>query len=140
MPVPQRRGEKRSACDNCAKSKLSCDAEFPCEACLFNHRTCTYDRLGGCSEASRVTRNCNDTKSRGSQGDKSSVQSTTTSIRSDIPSLMQKSEDQTATPFLRKYVDPDIKNLPVFDRLSLTENRRGNDEGAENLDSSGFLV
>lgn len=42
---------------------------------------------------------------------------------------MEKSENQTAIPFLRNYVDLDIKSLPeVFDRLSLTENGSG---GAE---------
>ncbi|PCG92123.1 Transcription factor [Penicillium occitanis (nom. inval.)] len=64
-----------------------------------------------------------------------------TSSRNDIPSLMQKWENQTAIPFLRKYVDPDIKSLPeVSDKLSLTENGRGNDEGADDLDFSQFLA
>lgn len=54
---------------------------------------------------------------------------------------MQKSENHAAIPFLRKYVDPDIKSLPeVFDRLSLTENGRGNGEGTDDLDTSEILV
>lgn len=141
VPGPQRRGKKRSACDNCAKSKLSCDADFPCEACLLNHRACTYDRLGGFSAASKANQKGDDTKIRGSHTDKSASQSTTTNLSSDILSLIHKSENQTAIPFLRKYVDPDVKSLPeVFDRLSLTDIGRGNNEGTGNLDSSEILV
>lgn len=141
VPEPQRRGKKRSACDNCAKSKLSCDATFPCETCLFNHRRCTYNRLSGFLAASKISQNCSDMRASDCQAEEPALQSTTTSLGNDIPSLIQKSENQTAIPFLRKYVDPDIKSLPeVFNRLSLTESERGNGEGARNTDSVRILV
>lgn len=43
IPKKQRPGRRKHACDQCTKSKLVCDADYPCETCLFQGRECTRE-------------------------------------------------------------------------------------------------
>ncbi len=45
IPGPLKKGKQRRACDQCARSKLSCDFESPCESCLASRNKCTYQRI-----------------------------------------------------------------------------------------------
>ncbi|KAI1608225.1 hypothetical protein EDD37DRAFT_186904 [Exophiala viscosa] len=47
QPIPERlkKGKKSTACDACARSKLRCDLECPCETCLAHGYECTYVRV-----------------------------------------------------------------------------------------------
>ncbi|KAK9477802.1 hypothetical protein V1514DRAFT_320759 [Lipomyces japonicus] len=40
-----KRGKKRKSCDACARAKVACDSELPCETCAVNGHECTYFRL-----------------------------------------------------------------------------------------------
>lgn len=46
-PVPDRLkpGQPRKACDTCARDKLWCDFDQPCETCLSRGRECTFERI-----------------------------------------------------------------------------------------------
>lgn len=47
QPIPGRlkKGKKTRACDSCARLKLGCDLDCPCETCLSYGLECTYTRL-----------------------------------------------------------------------------------------------
>ncbi|KEF52267.1 uncharacterized protein A1O9_11507 [Exophiala aquamarina CBS 119918] len=44
--IPDRlpRGRRKQACDLCARTRVSCDLDSPCENCLFSGSCCTYLR------------------------------------------------------------------------------------------------
>lgn len=117
MPRPRKRGKKRSACDNCARAKLYCDADFPCETCLANQRQCTYNRLERSPTTAKPDNDNDGLTGSSSQRDRSPQ-------KNDISSLMKKSENQVAIPFLTRYNNPDIKSLPeVFQGLSFNDGK-----------------
>lgn len=50
LPPQAKRGRKLRACDNCSRSKLSCNSGIPCARCSSRHISCTYSAL--CHDAS----------------------------------------------------------------------------------------
>ncbi|RGP63278.1 hypothetical protein FLONG3_9931 [Fusarium longipes] len=45
LPPPAKRGRRLHACNNCAKSKLSCNSELPCSRCSAKQVSCNYSAL-----------------------------------------------------------------------------------------------
>jgi hypothetical protein len=126
VPSPLKRGKKRKACDCCARAKLSCDCELPCETCLVNGNFCTYGRAAensvGSSTAQRVeqTRTTDYSESRTVSSTLSRVVSP--GIETDVPSLMRQLNNKISIPFLLNYTDPETKTFPdTFGRSSLTD-------------------
>jgi hypothetical protein len=45
IPSQLQRGRRKRACDRCARLKLACDADLPCETCLSQGAICTGSRI-----------------------------------------------------------------------------------------------
>ncbi|EEU36319.1 uncharacterized protein NECHADRAFT_86952 [Fusarium vanettenii 77-13-4] len=45
MPAGRKRGPGPKACDPCARAKLACDGDNPCEGCLLRHVSCSWKRV-----------------------------------------------------------------------------------------------
>ncbi|KAL2827816.1 hypothetical protein BDW59DRAFT_143858, partial [Aspergillus cavernicola] len=96
-PPPAKPGRKRASCDQCARAKVVCDRDLPCESCLASSLTCTFSRL-----------NMED----GMANPVSVVQ------EEDHESLPR--EEKMSIEFLLTYTNPttsfmDIKQLPFYD-------------------------
>jgi hypothetical protein len=135
VPSPSKRGKKRKACDHCARSKLFCDFELPCETCLVSSKPCTYGRVANDSlgpNAQWSEQNSSENHPQRVSISPSSVISP--GIKSDIPFLMEQLNNKVAIPFLLNYTNPQTKTLPdMFGRLSSRHPDLEGQSGIEDL-------
>ncbi|KAH8803429.1 hypothetical protein F5884DRAFT_805488 [Xylogone sp. PMI_703] len=113
LPLPLKKGKHRKACDSCARSKLSCDFDLPCESCLARNIRCTYQRLEGNLSISGVSRLITP-KSVGigylTQELNTSDLSSPTITAHGLYHGMER-YSKTSIPFLLNYTNPENRSL-----------------------------
>ncbi len=102
--IPDRlpRGRRKQACDICARSKVSCDLDLPCENCLFSDAECTHSRTEQNLHRAPGARDCNSAREMHIQ----------TSAENG-PNV-----HKISIPFLLNWTNPNSRLTDTFQRIS----------------------
>lgn len=120
LPRPLKKGKRRKACDCCAKAKLSCDFDSPCESCLARNTSCTYQRVGDdtTSERDQIRPGAAPSgfsECSNEQCNQSNLHSSPSfvSLKSNTPELYLgiQHRSKTSIPFLLNYTNPENRSL-----------------------------
>ena len=114
-PVPEKlkRGKRKVACDLCAKSKLWCDFESPCETCLSKNQECTYTRLKEDSSPQNQSIDTQVPPTVPNDGLEKGFHSATPSGQGDTETVSKPSQ-KASLPFLLNLTNPNNSLAGVF--------------------------
>lgn len=102
IPSQLPRGRQKRACDRCARLKLACDADPPCETCLSQGAICT---------GSRIDDQVNTVRNRVESHTNVNLPTTPDVVESPIREVRASPRERVSLSFLLNYAHPNNRSL-----------------------------